>query len=365
MIPLLRSLRLPFVGAARKAAPARWRPSLLALEDRLAPAAVSAITADFNNTAIPAGDWVWFNSAAKVSGLNGGPATVWVTHQTVTFTAGSTPYSLNVPDTAVTFDPNVSSATTSFVNGKWAVSVPANSGLIGGLLSGSGNVFLAGLALPVADGLPGGIHGVTWQGDFWSSNPAVSVSWKWAAAAYRNFNGDPNALGVKAMDGLLSDRAGTPENYKSSVTGGATGNGGTNYTGSYATASSVRPATGPPPADAPSSLSGSVYNDANRNGTFDSGEAGIAGVTLTLTGTDNSGQAVSLTTTTGGDGSYSFPGLQAGSYTITETRPDGYYTGQNTVGSQGGDAGPDYIDATLGAGVNGVGNNFAEFRGAT
>jgi hypothetical protein len=30
-----------------------------------------------------------------------------------------------------------------------------------------------------------------------------------------------------------SDHAGTPENFKASVTGGATGGGGSNFTGSY------------------------------------------------------------------------------------------------------------------------------------
>ena len=83
-------------------------------------------------------------------------------------------------------------------------------------------------------------------------------------------------------------------------------------------------------------ISGNVYLDANNNGTKDSGEAGIAGVTVTLTGTDTTGSAVTLTTTTAADGSYSFtklaPSNTAG-YTITETQPAAYLDGQTTIQS--------------------------------
>ena len=46
----------------------------------------------------------------------------------------------------------------------------------------------------------------------------------------------------------------------------------------------------------PSSLSGYVYHDTNNNGVKDPGETGIA-TTVTLTGEDVFGEAVSLTTT--------------------------------------------------------------------
>ena len=50
----------------------------------------------------------------------------------------------------------------------------------------------------------------------------------------------------------------------------------------------------------------------------------IAGTTVTLTGTDDFGNAVSKTTTTNGSGHYSFTGLNpsnAAGYTVTETPP--------------------------------------------
>jgi hypothetical protein len=75
----------------------------------------------------------------------------------------------------------------------------------------------------------------------------VGLNWKWAAAVYTSFNSDYNALGVKPVDDNKasqyknSDHAGTPENYKQFVTGGARGGGGSNYTGSLSGTESVGP----------------------------------------------------------------------------------------------------------------------------
>ena len=85
-----------------------------------------------------------------------------------------------------------------------------------------------------------------------------------------------------------------------------------------------------------SSIAGTVYADLNNNGVIDSGETGIAGVTLKLTGTDGNGTQVSLTTTTAADGTYSFPGLRssdANGYTVTEIQPAAYLDGQTTIRS--------------------------------
>lgn len=81
-------------------------------------------------------------------------------------------------------------------------------------------------------------------------------------------------------------------------------------------------------------VSGYVYLDANANGVKDPGEAGIAGVAVSLTGVDTSGNAVNRTLTTGADGSYAFTALAASSaagYTITETQPAGVLDGKTTV----------------------------------
>lgn len=66
------------------------------------------------------------------------------------------------------------------------------------------------------------------------------------------------------------------------------------------------------------SVSGVVSRDP-ADGVNGPGIAGIAGAVVTLTGTDDSGQTITRTTTTAADGSYRFSGLRGGGYTLTET----------------------------------------------
>jgi hypothetical protein len=113
-----------------------------------------------------------------------------------------------------------------------------------------------------------------------------------------------------------------------------------------------------------SSLAGFVYADVNANGVKDGVEAGIPGVTVRLTGTDDLGAAVSVTTTTSQNGSYSFTGLRPSSgagYVITETQPISFIDGTESIGSQGGTVGNDVLsNIVLNQGINGVNNNFGE-----
>jgi hypothetical protein len=205
----------------------------------LAQTGGSSITSNFNGTPIDAGDTIWFNSVLKVHGLGSDPVTIGFTGS-IAFTANDTPYVISVPSAIVNFTPGVTVATTIFCNGTWVTTVP--------LSHLSGKVFLDGFALqaPVPDGFPGGIKDITWQGTFFSLTPGLSIQWQWAAAVYPTFSPDYNALGVKPVDDNKasayqnSDHAGTPENYRAYVTGGATGGGGSNFTGSYSgTASTV------------------------------------------------------------------------------------------------------------------------------
>jgi hypothetical protein len=84
-----------------------------------------------------------------------------------------------------------------------------------------------------------GVKAADWCARFAVDKPGVVVQWQWAAAVYSQFSNDPNALGVKPVDGNVanayhnSDHAGTPENFKPYVNGGARGGGGSNWTGSY------------------------------------------------------------------------------------------------------------------------------------
>ena len=111
------------------------------------------------------------------------------------------------------------------------------------------------------------------------------------------------------------------------------------------------------------SLSGSVYLDADNDGARDPGETGVAGVTVTLTGTDDLGNPVNLTTTTAADGTYCFTGLRPGTYAVTETHPVGYLDGTDTAGTVGGSAGNDTVTGiVLDSGEAATGYDFGELE---
>ncbi len=115
----------------------------------------------------------------------------------------------------------------------------------------------------------------------------------------------------------------------------------------------------------PASVSGYVYVDANNDGIKQSTETIIAGVTIKLTGTDDRGNAVSLTTTTNASGLYQFSTLRPGTYKLTETQPVGYMDGKDTIGSQGGTMANDVFSSiVLKSGTAGVNNNFGEKNAA-
>ena len=74
-----------------------------------------------------------------------------------------------------------------------------------------------------------------------------------------------------------------------------------------------------------------VWEDLNANGIVDMGEAGIAGVTVTL---QNAGGATLDTTATNGTGMYTFEDLTPGDYKVTFSLPTGF---QFTAANMGGD----------------------------
>ena len=198
----------------------------------------STITSNFNGTAIAQGDSIWFTGVLKVGGLGSGPTTLYVSHASISFVANGTTYTIPVPNSAITFSSSTTLATTDFVQlhplflGKgWDIQLQL-SGL-------AGNDLMTAVHFKVlAGGLPGDIKNVMFTVTFSSYTPGLIVTWQWAAAVYTSFDVDYNDLGVKPVDDNQasiyknSDHAGTPENFKTFVVGGARGGGGANYTGS-------------------------------------------------------------------------------------------------------------------------------------
>jgi uncharacterized repeat protein (TIGR01451 family) len=212
----------------------------------LAASCASVNGSNFNGTPIQGGDTIWFNAIVAVKGIDPTQTTsIAFSSSSITFTAGGTAYDLAVPNGTITFSPAAAEASTTYdaVSNSWITTVPA---------SYSGNVFLSGLAFSVpAAGLPGGANPVTWSGSFTSATPGLKVQWQWAAAVYTQFGNDYDADGVKPIDGGKlnpyhdSDHAGTPENERPFVTGGARGGGGSNWTGSYSGTVAVVPCSAP------------------------------------------------------------------------------------------------------------------------
>ncbi|MFZ1073947.1 MAG: DUF2341 domain-containing protein, partial [Verrucomicrobiia bacterium] len=81
-----------------------------------------------------------------------------------------------------------------------------------------------------------------------------------------------------------------------------------------------------------STISGTVWNDINGNGTNDAGETGVTGVELDLVqdvntnGLADPGEPVVASVTTDTNGNYSFVDVTPGNYVIRETDPYGYYS---------------------------------------
>lgn len=97
-----------------------------------------------------------------------------------------------------------------------------------------------------------------------------------------------------------------------------------------------------------SSISGTVFRDFGDDGDIDTGDSGLAGVPVQLTGTSFDGASISLNTTTNGNGDFNFPFIPQGDYTITRGTPGEQHLsdGIDTVGSEGGSlAGPDAISS--------------------
>jgi len=226
---------------------------------------IGSINSNFNGTAVvgvssgPA--FIWFNSNFSVKGMTAGNSIVLTNSRVL---INGVPY--EVPDARITFA-NVPCATTSFDTGtqSWITTVP---------LSGSDEIFLSGLAFPVTN-LPGGAK-VSWEGTFGTSQPGVCLSWKWGAAAYKIFplqNTDPlvidyNVAQIKPTHQASclynnGNHAGTPQNptVQASVTGGARGGGGSNFTGSWSGTGSLCPVCPPELAARLGDSGGLAYSD--------------------------------------------------------------------------------------------------------
>ena len=116
-------------------------------------------------------------------------------------------------------------------------------------------------------------------------------------------------------------------------------------------------------------LSGFVFHDRNSNDVPDENEEGIAGVSVTLTGTTAKGRTIARTTTTDDSGAYTFSDLPPGLYSVARGTPEGFLDGGYLLGNvNGATAGEISFDSfsriALQNGSTGLDYNFAEIQTA-
>jgi hypothetical protein len=189
------------------------------------------------------------------------------------------------------------------------------------------------------NGLPEtGDHGInnvtmTLTGTDTSGNPVNQVT------TTTNLNGVDGSYAFPVFPGTYTITETPPAGYLDGIItpGGAGGTVGIHNISNIVITSSTTDSSGYNFAELElSSLAGFVYCDANYNGVKDANDLPVPNVVMTLTGTNDLGQPVNLSTMTDATGAYAFSGLREGTYAITETQPAGYLPFKITVGSLGG-----------------------------
>jgi hypothetical protein len=194
-----------------------------------------------------ASEIVWFNSHFKLQGtVPSADFTVNATHQSITFG----PSTLTVPDAVITFTSSVSCASTTFntATHEWETLIPLS------YATHADEIFSAGLAYILPANFPQNVSNVTWHVTFTSPTaPSLQFQFQYGAANYLSSkegevfpteSGQPdyNAMMIDPVHNAPTckgynngDHAGTPENpvVKNLVTGGGSGGGGSNWTGSW------------------------------------------------------------------------------------------------------------------------------------
>ena len=112
-------------------------------------------------------------------------------------------------------------------------------------------------------------------------------------------------------------------------------------------------------------ISGFVYVDGDADGVRGTGEDGVPGALIRLTGVTNSGTTISLSTLSSTSGFYEFSDLAPGTYQLTETQPRALLDGIDSTASPSAIVGEDQItNLVLESNGNLTENNFGE-RGLT
>ena len=211
---------------------------------------LTPITYNVNESGNNASEIVWFNS--HLSKLNGTVPTsnfqLTVTGGTITFG----PLTLSVPNAVISFSSSASCAQTTFntVTNTWQTTLPLSAA------SQADEIFIAGLAYELPPNFAQNVSNVTWSANISSSAPGIQVTWQYGVSNWlTSGNGSmfpvlssspfvPDYNGMKVNPGHNvtwcggnsgGDHAGAPEfaGRQNVLTGGGSGGGGSNWTGSW------------------------------------------------------------------------------------------------------------------------------------
>jgi hypothetical protein len=278
-------------------------------------------------------------------------------------------------------NPTLTSAFSGFVNGDTAAVVTGSASLTTTATPGSS---VGSYAITAAKGTLSAVNytfacvgnsltvtpAATVSAISSSANPSVVGQAVTFTASVRFISPGSGSLtgSVTFKDGTTVLGTAALSNGMASVSTSAMATGGHSVTAVYSgdtncTASTSTPMT--QSVNAASSLAGYAYLDTNNDGVKQTSEAGITGVWITLSGTNDLGAITPVSVQTSSTGTYSFANLRPGTYTISEATPAGYLDGIDTIGTQGGTAGNDVLsNIVLSSGVNGANNNFGELKNA-
>jgi Tfp pilus assembly protein PilX len=187
---------------------------------------------DFSSSTINAGYYIWFNATFSINGIPATGSSQDFTGATISFSTKTKSYNLTLPNAKIIYSPTATSATTTFDTAcnAWRTTAPVTNNTI----------FLTGMYFIVPANFGTIQDDVTLSGTFSSPDVNQYITWNWGAAVYTQFNTNYSSVAVNSMNISGGDLAGTPEGtvllllpIKNYVVSGATGNGGTDYTGEH------------------------------------------------------------------------------------------------------------------------------------
>ena len=251
----------------------------------IAGSAVPSTTGTYQWVVIYSGDG---NNKSVTSGIGSEPESVY-TPSSIT---GTVYCDMNVNDSLDSCDQGVSNVTVELLSGNNIVQTTTTNS--------NGVYTFTGLAPSTGSGYTVEVLTPTGSGDFSETANVGTVNGK-----------------------TLGTGSASPEQVTGIVLNGTTQSTGINYNF---------------PLLEPASISGQVIDDGLQDCQQDSCDQGLEQVTVTLTGTTYAKASVTMMTTTGMCGDYTFANLAPGTYTVTVSPPSGFSADADWVGTDNGNS---------------------------